>query len=409
MSLIGVVSAGGLPVVRPPERSCARGHVVLLLASGNPTFSGGVPGQVLSRARYLSEHGYEVSIIARGNPEWSGLQTIEGIRVFAIRPKDFKLGKWLAKQWFHPLLGPSIEAFLPTLHSVIPIEHLLIFDSQAGVPAIKFAEQNGITTQFSIHGSALLPYDLPKLLKRLSPKWEAYCYQRASLVAPIGHAIADHFGAHFHTTRPIKVLRNALNPLFFNGEKSSTSSGYFLFAGRLELDKRPLAMVTASSTGSLNPEIRIKIVGEGSMRAELEAKVKGLANVDLPVRGAKNAQEMREAYRGAKCFVWTSIAEAMAVAPLEAMAMGVPVIAPTIPSAIELLGKNYPGLVEIDDIEGLSRMMNRVDQDENFRQLLIGLGNDACEPYRSEVAYSELEEALDEQIAFTRRNRITVS
>lgn len=353
----GRFGVGALPVVTPPDRLRSRGHVVLLLASGNPTFSGGVPGQVVSRAKYLLAHNFEVTIIARGNPEWQGEQTIDGVRVFALRPKDFKLGKWIAKQWFHPLLGAAIAQFLPKLHATIPINCILVFDSQTGIPAIRFGRKRSIPVLFLVHGTALDPVSLPELLRRMSLRWEHYCYFQADLVAPVSKAILETYRASFGECQKIKILPNAFSPVFEPRRNHVEIAQNFVFVGRFEEDKRPLNALKAALK---LPEISLRIIGDGSQRKVITDLANSSRSVWISEGNIADRKALRDHYHWGHCFIWVSAAESFGVAPLEAIACGQIVIAPRIPAALELLGEDYELVVEVDDLPGLLEAIRRV-------------------------------------------------
>ncbi len=65
--------------------------------------------------------------------------------------------------------------------------------------------------------------------------------------------------------------------------------------------------------------------------------------------------------------VLTSTLEGGANAVSEAVAAGVPVVSTRIDGSLGLLGKNYPGYVEVGDAAGLARALEQVATDQAFR------------------------------------------
>jgi alpha-1,3-rhamnosyl/mannosyltransferase len=126
-------------------------------------------------------------------------------------------------------------------------------------------------------------------------------------------------------------------------------------------------------------------------RADLQGRVHAIGFVPEPVLPAL--------YRGARLFVYPSLAEGFGFPPLEAMACGVPVIA----SAGSSLGENLAGaadLVPPGDAAGLAVAMCRMLRDEDHRQARIREGLARAAAFRWEdtarrvvACYRELGEA----------------
>ena len=375
---------------------------MLLLSSGNSKLVGGVPGQVLSRAKYLSDFGFEVTIIARGNVEWNGAQHVDGIRVFALRPRDFKLGKWIAQQWFHPLLGTAIAHFLPKLDATIPIDCLLVFDSQTGIPALKFAAQRSIPVLFLVNGTALDPVPMPKLLRRSSLRWEKFCYLRATLVAPVSNAILRTYQMAFGERKKVQVLSNAFSPVFKPSDNVIDQLQNFVFVGRLEQDKRPLNAIRAILE---TQEVSLRVIGDGSMRKEVIQLASNADPIWVSDGNVSDRTTLRDHYQWGHCFLWVSAAESFGVAPLEAMACGQIVIAPNIPAAKEILGEDYELIVEVDDLPALCAAIHRVRTDASLVKRCRVKCQEAVSRFSEKEAFGQLLVAIDEEIKNSGRSK----
>ena len=116
------------------------------------------------------------------------------------------------------------------------------------------------------------------------------------------------------------------------------------------------------------PEARLILIGEGPLRPALEERVRALGlalgpgqAVEMP--GA--AADPTEALRDADLFVLPSREEGMSIALLEAMALGIPLVASSIPGNRRLVSDFKHGrLAPPDDPEGLARVI--IDQWDNF-------------------------------------------
>jgi glycosyltransferase involved in cell wall biosynthesis len=142
-----------------------------------------------------------------------------------------------------------------------------------------------------------------------------------------------------------------------------------VFVGRLAPEKGLDTVIDAwPLVRATYPEARLILIGEGPQRAGLEDRVKALGltlgpgqAVELPGASA----EPTEALRDADLFVLPSREEGMSIALLEAMALGIPLVASAIAGNRRLVSDFEHGrLVPPDDPEGLARII--VDQWGNF-------------------------------------------
>ncbi len=135
------------------------------------------------------------------------------------------------------------------------------------------------------------------------------------------------------------------------------------FVGRLAPEKGLDTLIDAwPIVQAAHPEARLILIGEGPERASLEARVaaRGLTlgpgqAVEMP--GV--ATDATNALRDADLFVLPSREEGMSIALLEAMALGVPPVASSIPGNRRLISDFKHGrLAPPDDPEGLARVIN---------------------------------------------------
>jgi len=137
------------------------------------------------------------------------------------------------------------------------------------------------------------------------------------------------------------------------------------YVGRLAPEKGLDTLVDAwAQVRAAQPSARLTLVGEGPERPSLEARVAalGLAGaVELPGAVADPAV----ALRAADLFVLPSREEGMSIALLEAMALGMPLVASSVPGNRRLVQDFKHGrLVPPDDPDSLARAV--LDQWSNF-------------------------------------------
>jgi glycosyltransferase involved in cell wall biosynthesis len=142
-----------------------------------------------------------------------------------------------------------------------------------------------------------------------------------------------------------------------------------IFVGRLAPEKGLDTLVNAwSSVRATYPKARLILIGEGPQRPALEERIKALGMVlgpgqDVEMPGA--VADPSEVLRQADLFVLPSHEEGMSIALLEAMALGIPLIASSIPGNRRLVSDFKHGrLVTPDDPEGLA--LGIIDQWSNF-------------------------------------------
>lgn len=99
----------------------------------------------------------------------------------------------------------------------------------------------------------------------------------------------------------------------------------FLFLGRLELVKGPDIAVESFLEANLGVKGHLLIVGDGSMRAELERQVGTSCKVTL--KGRLEGDELMSCFAAADVFLATSRHEPWGLVVNEAMASGLPIIA----------------------------------------------------------------------------------
>src|SRR5262249_15229421 len=108
-----------------------------------------------------------------------------------------------------------------------------------------------------------------------------------------------------------------------------------VFVGRLAPEERLITLIDASPlVPRTHPQARLTLIGEGPERCALEERARSLGlgvgpgqAVDLP--GV--ADDVTARLRAADLFVLPSLEEGMSIALLEAMALGIPLVASSIP------------------------------------------------------------------------------
>lgn len=127
--------------------------------------------------------------------------------------------------------------------------------------------------------------------------------------------------------------------------------------GRLDPVKDQAGLIRAFAVASAQRPSVLLIVGDGPLRAELDALGRGLG-LDDRLRLLGDRQDVAQILRALDCFVLPSVGEGISNAILEAMATALPVVATRVGGNVELVEDGETGLlVEVGQPEGLVRAL----------------------------------------------------
>jgi glycosyltransferase involved in cell wall biosynthesis len=140
-----------------------------------------------------------------------------------------------------------------------------------------------------------------------------------------------------------------------------------LFVGRLESEKGVLTLLDA---WTMTDDGELTIVGDGSLRARVAARVAGSTMPPVHLRGHLERDDLAERYARADVFVFPSVSDPWGLVLNEAMAAGLPLVATSAPGAVDDLvfhGRN--GLVvEPLDASGLAGAISTLTADPALRR-----------------------------------------
>jgi len=122
--------------------------------------------------------------------------------------------------------------------------------------------------------------------------------------------------------------------------------------------------------------VRLRLVGEGPMRCEIEELVARLElERDVVLEGALNHDRVRAIYAEADLYALPSFAEGVPVVLMEAMAMRIPCVASRITGVPELIREGVDGLlVAPADVDALANSIERLMDDPALRRRLAESG-----------------------------------
>ena len=186
---------------------------------------------------------------------------------------------------------------------------------------------------------------------------------------------------------PISVIHNGIDCSLFSPEAADAERLYVLFVGRLKKTKGVEELLSAfERVAAAVPEATLTYVGDGPLRADLEARV---AEADLNDRvtftGRLANDELPEIYAESAVFALPSTLEGFPRTVLEAMACGTPVVTSDLPQledVVEQVGATVPP----DDIDALTQELQALLTDPGRRERL---GRTARDCVLAEYSWAE--------------------
>ena len=191
-------------------------------------------------------------------------------------------------------------------------------------------------------------------------------------------AISNHIKKTVHDeygidNKKIKCIYNGVDTLKFKNNENRANKEIIeiVHVGKFRKEKNHRLLIEAFYL-ALNEvsNIRLKLVGDGDLRSEIEELVEELDIKDKVVfRGIQ--KNINDELKTADIFVLSSDWEGIPLSIIEAMASGLPIISTNAGGVVDILNNNETGiLVDIGDKEGLATAMINLAKDYKLREKL---------------------------------------
>lgn len=315
-----------------PASDSKKGLVVAIVAESFLPLVNGVTNSVLRTAEHMTDRGHEVHIIAPG----PGDPTYRGVRVHRVSAIRLPFYRTLS-------VGYSTREMRRLLRQIKPDVVHLASPAIMGLAATKVCEEIGVPSvavyQTDLAGFAQ-KYGLG-LASRGLWRFLSSIHNRASVtLAPSTSAVWD---LRHHGVQNVRRWMRGVNLVQFDPAKRDESlkktlapNGEILvgYVGRLAREKGVERLAPLCNV----PGVKILIVGEGPDRRRLVRKLPGATFV-----GFKSGEDLAKHYATLDLFVHTGTDETFCQAIQEALASGVPVVAPAMGGPIDIVTHGVNG------------------------------------------------------------------
>jgi glycosyltransferase involved in cell wall biosynthesis len=157
----------------------------------------------------------------------------------------------------------------------------------------------------------------------------------------------------------LRALPNGVEQKFYRDRpRTLHAKPRLVFVGRLQIQKN-LQMLLRALDG-VSEQFQTTLVGDGIQAAELKALAKDLKLQNVTFAGRADGAKLHQYYQDADVFVLPSEREGMPLVLLEAMAMGLPIVATNVTGNRDVVQDGKNGyLVPLDDIAAFRKALQK--------------------------------------------------
>lgn len=251
----------------------------------------------------------------------------------------------------------------------------------AGYAAIKIKDKYKIPVVIQEHRSGVVNGLLPTSSWRYLKK----AVEKADIFWAVSSNLKNVIEKRIEISNKIQIMPNMVNSIFCKKEKKKDYNKFvFLSVGNLIKRKRMDFLIDVFMETQLENS-ELWIVGEGSEKEKLLKIIKDNSREsNIKILGKKTREEVADLMNRSDAFVMVSECETFGVVYIEALAMGLPVIATRNGGADDIVNKSNGILIDVDNKEELKRALNEMKN--NYARYTPSIISKMCwDKYSSEV------------------------
>jgi len=346
---------------------------IALVSPYDFAYPGGVTNHISCLEHYLTLMGHEVKVIAPASKAVSGFDD----RFIPIgKPRPVPASGSICRVTISTRLSPSIKAVLDAekfdiIHLHEPLMPMLC------TTVLRLSQTVNVGT-FHAHGARLLGYNFGRpfstiLLKR----WFRKLNGRIAVSKPAMDFANSHLPG-FYTVIPNGVDLEHYSPDVLPIDEFCDGKVNILFVGRLEKRKGLNYLLEAYRQAKREvPNSRLIVVGPGTrLRHKYEKHIMRSGIKDVVFVGYTGYDELPRYYKTADIFCTPATSgESFGIVLLEAMAIGIPIVASNIAGYASVLNHGVEGLlVPPRDERSLAKALISLMTDESLRHQMGAKG-----------------------------------
>lgn len=212
-----------------------------------------------------------------------------------------------------------------------------------------------------------------KLFSRVQASAVRFYINRMQLVMPVCENLAWHMN-NYGIRGPFCVVPNAVDFDIFHPSPSKTGSQngalrLLAVANLVQIKRIDLLLQAAARLKHAGRHFRLHIVGDGPLKSELRSLAYDLdIAAETQFLGFKSRIEVAELMRQADLLMLTSQWENQPVVALEAMACGLPVLAPRVGGIPEILLPICGSMAEPGDVDSIyEKMLHMLENLDSYQ------------------------------------------
>lgn len=271
----------------------------------------------------------------------------------AVKAKDGGYKRYYRnlKKIYKKIVSDGNEIDIIHAHSYLP----------AGIASVRLGKEENIPVIVTEHSSGVLEkklsnYQIEILREVVSNSKEFIC---------VSNALKNVVRELTNVEKNILVIPNAVDSIFEHKKELKNLEFTFISIGNLIESKRfDLTIEAFAKAFKGNEAIKLKILGDGAKRRELEALVKKYEmNNQVIFTGRVGRNSVAKELQSANVFVLPSDYETFGIVYIEALACGLPVIATKNGGAEDIVNPNNGFLIEKDNVFLLTEAMTNIYKD----------------------------------------------
>jgi glycosyltransferase involved in cell wall biosynthesis len=240
----------------------------------------------------------------------------------------------------------------------------------------------------------LTPVLFPELCSPTSLRYPGLirrAIQQGASVHTVSQAVADDVMEHFRVDAGrVHVIHNGLTPLGPPHQRDESEPPYILAIGTVEPRKGlPFLVAAFDRIAESIPDVHLKIAGPPGWGDNMLTAALQSARHVARIHRAGWVDDRSSLIAGARLLAYPSLYEGFGLPPLEAMSLGVPVVATRAGSIPEVVA-DAAFLVPPRDVPALAEALLLVAQDAMTRETLIDAGFQRAGRYTWEGAGQQL-------------------